>query len=243
MIQEFLINGNIYELGRGGQGVILANDRYPQYVVKESNVAGRCGSWNLEYRTLKDINSKFRDVCPEAAIIKVYEFLIDGEKCYIMLDRIYRPDNNGGPAIQAYFGSPDVKLLNKSRGLYLGLKQLGDYLSEEKISNTIECLGRIISTLHYGLKYDGTDLEYILGHKYNEKQSRIYILDFDLVRPIENYDNNTINTLHWSLDSESYYPKPDGLYYDVFAEAYLDQADRLEMLEVARKVIKLYEEF
>lgn len=243
MIQSFLNNGDIYELGRGGQGIILANDKYPQYVVKESNVAGRCGTWNLEYRTLKDINSKFEAICPEVAIIKAYEFFVEGEKCYIMLDRIYRPDNTLGPAIQTYFGSPDVTLLNKSRGLYLGLKQLAQYLSEQEIINIIDCLGKTISYFHYGLKYDGTDLEYILGHTYGEHQNRIYILDFDLVRPIDRYDNNTINTLHWSLDSESYYPKPDSEHYDIFKNAYWSQADHLGYLGPAEKVMGLYEEF
>ena len=242
MIKSFLNTGDIYELGRGGQGIILANDEFPEYVIKKSNVSGRCGSWNLEYRTLNDINSKYVPLCSQVELINVYEFLIDEDTCYMMLDRIYRPDNMEGPAIQTYFGSEDVKLLNKTRGLYLGLKQLSEYLSNTQIINTIRCLGQTISNFHYGLQYDLTDVEYLLGHKYNEPINRIYMLDFDLVRPIEKYDKFSADTLHWSLDSESYFPKPDTLYYDVFESAYLEEADRLGYLDFAETIIEQYNE-
>ena len=239
-MDRFFTNGQIHEIGRGGQGIILANDDYPEYVIKESHVMGRCGMWNIEYKTLKDINTKFSGACPEVDVIKVHDFRVDGDKCFMLLDRIYRPDNTIGPAIQAYFGAADIQLLNKARGLYLGLKQLSKYLTESQIIEIVHCLGLTLSYLHYEIKYDATDVEYVLGHKYGETKNKIYMLDFDLVRPIEQYDKNTIMTLTRSLNSESYFPIPDTPYYDVFEKAYLRQAEELGHLNIAEKVIEDY---
>lgn len=242
MIEQFLTNGTTYEIGRGGQGIILANDTYPNVVVKQSSVSGRCGSWNLEFKTLKDINSKFIPSCPEVDIIKVHEFLVQESICYIMMDRIYRPDNALAPAIQTYFGSPDVYLLNKARGLYVGLTQLRQYLSESEIVKMIACLGVVASFVHFGIQYDLTDVEYILGHRFAETTNKIYLLDFDLVHKVDDYTQRSLYNLSWAMNSESYYPKPDTPYYDVFESAYLEQAEALGMLPAAQQVMAMYKE-
>lgn len=240
MIKTFL-QGNLYEIGRGGTGIIYANDRYPNVVIKESDINIICGSWRREHQTIINIHKNYNQICENVDIIKSLDFIRENTKCYTMLERIYRPDNQLNKlAIQVYFGEDDYYSLVRGRGLYLGLKQIREWLTDNEIIETIKCLGKTIGFLHYRLRFDGIDVEYIFGHKFNES-NKVYLIDFDKVSYIEKYDDITIDNLYWSLDSESYFPKPDSLYYEEFKNSYISIAKTYRKESIANKVIERYE--
>lgn len=233
------------ELGRGGYGTVYAIKDNSKLCVKISNKNGtNCRKWSNEFIKITSMISLLKDnqeynKIKRVKIVIPSEFLEynNNNTCYMKLPRIYRPNkDNNKPTIQAQLGVLSLNLIHKSRGEFIGLIQIKEYLNNairtnvnavnnnntnanananaaiennnvDDILNTV-CieLGKMMALIHYLGKNDAYDIELYFGKEYNGKILKFYIADFDLTENITKYDTETIERIAWSLDAIPFFP-------------------------------------
>ena len=171
----------------------------------------------------------------------------------MVLERVVKPyyddsinDKYSLLSYQAHIGEPDPEsiILRPGRGIYIGINHIARILN--MVGDEIQlvtALGRFIAFIHYGIKTDGQDMEYLLGINPKTNRTNIYIVDFDRVTLYDTLDNeNVIEMFAWSLGSEPYFPDPDAQpeLYDVFSHEYLQIAKKFGYKNIAEKVLEEY---
>jgi hypothetical protein len=229
-------NSNIVDIGRGGLGIVYLDKKQPNSVFKVSKRTQTCREWGKEHEIYKHINS-FNINTKLCKILKMKDYLSTDNICAIELTRAYNPRGEDHYyAIHPQFQLDDLDYKNKDRGVFLGINNLlaENIFTKDNIKDYIKDLGIIMSRLHYKVKNDGYDIELFVSKK-NEKVT-IYIADFDLS---DIYTEPDIDRLHWSLENVPYFPI-EGPLYDIFKNAYLKEAKKYNMEDIAKKVFELY---
>ena len=230
------------EIGRGGYGTVYIHKQDPALCVKRSDKTGKaCREWSNEYKKImtmiKNIeaspSSHLLTTMKMVKILAPAQFNETSKLCYMMLPRIFRPEGKDviRPTIQAQLGVQSVQMVHKGRGEFMGLQQLGKFISAPKLKVAAFELGLIMGLIHFHGRNDAYDIEVFLGKEKGGKQARFYIADFDLTDDIKSYDEATIERMYWSLDAVPYFPKQDvdPVLYDQFRKGYAKVAPSKEI--------------
>ena len=217
------------ELGRGGYGTVFALNENPNFVVKISSKKSNCRAWSDEFRKIKNAmfqieNDPYYKKLKHVEILEPTEFLENEDGlCFMIMPRIYRPDNNVGPTLQALFGEKNTDVIYKGRGQFIGLKQIEDIIGERNVNKFVYELGIAMGLIHFVGKNDGYDVEVFLGVEYNSKKCKCYIADFDLTESVKTFDKETLERILWSLEAVQYFPLfSDRKLFDIFIKGYTE---------------------
>ena len=247
-IINFITNknkNNVQEIGRGGNGIVYKDNTLDKVVFKISENTNTCRNWDSEYGLYKQIN-KLNINYPLCKVIKMLDYYIrNNEYCILELERVINPINNNlNYTIQPQFGYNNLNYKDKNRGLFLGINELYEkkIFTPENIKIYCHDLGGIMAKLHYLVKNDCYDIEVFVGRE--DYKIILYIGDFDLSKMIINYDNETVKRIIWSLDAVPYFPTPSEqkILYDIFKNEYLNVAILNGYIDIAKYVLKQYEE-
>ncbi len=250
-LQDLEQNKHIIELGRGGAGIVYRHEPNLKSVFKVSKVKTACRQWGKEFgilqlaqetliQTVPDFEKKFETVTINFPLDYVSQEKND--RCVIELPGIFHPEKENF-MIHPQFGVDDLDYHQKTRGHFLGIKQLKNkYLPDKLIEKYVFELGKVLSYLHFGAKNDGYDLEILLGTTYEDPTLKLFIVDFDLTENIDEYSKKTIKRMVWALDAVPYFPESDNALFIPFKKGYLEIANDLGLLEIAEKVLNEYSE-
>lgn len=252
-LDKFLISSDNVIIGSGGNGTIYINASIPNFVIKKSNKSTICRDWVNEKTLIDNFNNKLYCFNYDSTYVefsKVHDSLFSNTECYIVLQRVYHPSattqNNNDKTIQVQLGSDDIDYSDDKRGHFLGIKQLLDFVSRDKLIILTYQLGKAISSLHYVGKNDGYDVEVFLGKpSLEETELKFFIMDFDLSHDIVDYNDSTIYNMYWCLQAVPYFPVKDLTdidFYTEFKKGYFEIATLNGMTEIAEKVFEYYDE-
>ena len=262
-------NGREQILGRGGRGVVFINPDFHGIVIKKANNSDTCRGNNEEYDTICTIQYSLKDLdFGLFSIIKTHNYTVnDFMQCFLIMDHIRKPaipkQFHWKPVVeslQTYFGYTTHHEVHPSRGEYIGRNEIQRFLFKHSNRGTSEemiqlCsdLGKFIASIHLVAKYDGVDIEYILGYGREDGGTKLQVvaLDFDLCKKIPDWSpgyEGGIEKCTWSLTSEQYYPHydpedPENPCYIAFKTAYRAVAESCRMQMVAEDILKKYEEY
>jgi len=252
LVVDFYRTGT--EIGRGGFGTVYANEAYPGVAIKYSQSTVSCAAFGSEFEIAQRIQSAveqhgFTD--PNVEVVKVLAEVRDirslhADKtwCALVMHRVLRPRIEFGASnnmsYQAYIGEEGEARSYPGRGNYIGPELIAEVVAPVKLKRIATSLGRLMGFLHYYAKVGATDMEYILGTDATDDTARIFALDFDRVKPIENYRGNTVEDLQWSMSAEPYFPMPEHAIFSSFERAYIDMAASAGAKDVAEKVMEAY---
>jgi tRNA A-37 threonylcarbamoyl transferase component Bud32 len=236
------------EIGRGGAGIVYSWEKHKKYAFKLSFKMATCRIWGKEYEILTElkdtINREYPNFSKEikyATINFHTDYRNQDSKCALQFPRIYHPDNQGY-MIQTLWGEDDMKMFMRSRGDFLGIKQLSQYIPVEDMPKYIKDLGKILGVIHYIGRNDAYDIEVILGRLYEEKELKLFVIDFDLSEIIKKYDTETIDRMVWSLSAVNYFPMADSEFWGPFEEGYLEIAKTKNQEKIAIQVLDKYKQ-
>ena len=166
------------------------------------------------------------------------------------MDRIcpiltYQIDELNGKTAHALIGDCNLTTITSvgARGTLVGQSVLSKLID---LPSTVKALGIFMSWMHYGMKYDGNDLEFVIGKKCNNDRIKIFVIDFGMVEKIESYTNT--DPLESSLNSVPYFPlnfnckenMDDLVKYsfqhliDIFRKRYVEESGRYK--EIAEQI-------
>lgn len=244
------------EIGRGGFGTVYIKKGDTSKCVKVSNKTNSakhssCRQWSNEFKKITDITTTLNrnpiyKKLKHVRILTPTEFVETDELCYMVMPRIFRPEgrNHIAPTLQALLGSKDVRMINKGRGEFLGLKQIQDLIQDPKaLQRTAKELGILMALIHHIAKNDAFDIEVYLGKEANSKKLMFYIADFDLSNKVTTYDDQTVHNIYWSLDAVSYFPtdNSDSNLFVAFKEGYTIVAKEAQVPEeIINKIFENY---
>jgi len=246
------------QIGRGVYGKVMANDSIdPSVVVKYSESVRNCAEFKTEFEIASHIHEKMdelgfsdqhTDVVKVIAEVTGITTLESGKTmCALVMEKISRPNleygRENGMAYHAYFGfEPDENMKFKGRGNYIGLNNIRKIFTDVPTSDLIRSMAHLVAFLHYGANVTATDMEYIIGYSPDDTKPRIYAIDFNLVRKIDDMSINDVGDLEWSLSQEKYFPvSEDEENYNIFKDEYLNVANKYDKLRFAEEVIDAYE--
>ena len=235
-------------LGVGGYGTVITTEEYPDLALKISHDINTCYLWNNEYNLQKLIYETYNSKGKSVRVVKPLEFAyIEGDRCYILMQRVCPPF--GDIAIHALLGEIDRDDTDKERGRFVGQKFLKKYVDLERVAVD---LGIFLATVHFKLKLNGRDLEYILGQRCGtDKKHWISVIDFGMVT--EYSKEGAIS----SIDAMFYFPlrstcefyectteqtKYNAILSELFATSYIDEAGQYGMGKEAAEIIDLASE-
>lgn len=249
-------------IGRGGAGIVYANDRIdPDVVIKVSKSQTTCASFGTDFKIASEIHRQMREFQYENRLANVVQVIAEfpdisiepGFKhCALVMQRVHRPlllpEPESTLAYQAYLGNDSIVRSVPGRGIYIGVEQIAPTIAPDTVEQLAEAMGSLVGFLHYGAMSDATDMEYLLG--YTDSATRaigVVAIDFDRVgfftpEQIESESAEVVERFYWSLDQEEYFPKPDSPLYDVFRDAYLREGTRFGFESLAQKVLDRYEQ-
>jgi len=226
------LNSAAVRVGYGGQGEVWANPRdQPQWVVKRAKQA----TSRAEFDTNCALRAGTLEAYQAPALVQVVHSPLLRDRAMVM-ERIVHPavassllgavpGYDPHVALQAYLGvaeAPETTGVVRTiagRGMYLTLDAVAALVVGERSQPALERTKRLlvadlatfIATVQYGLRYDGSDMEYLVGHTIADRQERLYCVDFDRVRAhgrneYETASRDLVDALARALDSEPYYP-------------------------------------
>jgi len=260
-------NGNEQVLGRGGRGIAFVNPEFPGIVIKKSTNIDICRGNNEEYATITTLQQALEGLdFGLVSLITVHNYTVDDfAQCYLIMDHIRKPSiplqfgwKPTVESLQTYVGESTHHKVQPSRGEYIGRREIQQLLFKNSNNPTQDMvqlcadLGRFIASIHFVAKFDGVDIEYILGYGRGEKgRMQVTALDFDLCKEITDWSNGIqggIEQCVWSLAAESYYPQytpedPNNPCYLAFRDAYLDVGTANHMGVVAQDIMKRYQQY
>lgn len=240
------------ELGRGAFGTVYAKRNDPTMCLKVSNKlkhqnSNACRQWSNEYKTIKTFMNRMNKRKNSTSLVRIVEptkFDESDSMCYMELPRIYRPDGKDGPTLQAQLGVPSCQLIHKGRGEFIGLKEVRQFVKDEKdIERIAYELGLMIASIHFVGRNDAWDVEVFLGKEANTRKCRLYLADFDLSKEITEYDNATIERMVWSIEAVPYFPTRESSMklFKLFKKGYFKVAARQDRLKEAYAVFEALE--
>ncbi len=244
-----------YEIGRGGSGIVMANDAHPQWVIKTSKQAGPVATATriAEFKTICAIRTGLaaKTLGMQAhAVFRIAHvpYLVEEEQTTSMfvMERVMRPVNaptTSRLAMQAYMGKEENSGEREGRGDYVGLpvvlQALG--LTDEQRPLLMGELGRFVGAIHYGLGYDLSDVEYLVGHTHDDPTDRIYAVDFDRCSPVADWSarRKVVDQLSAPIWAEPYFPGKDSpALFEAFSQGYLSSAANYGHKDVAEDVLE-----
>jgi len=241
-----------FEIGRGGYGSVYEIKNDPSICAKVSDKKmNSCRKWSNEFHKINTFMSKISEEpkyksLKMVRIIKPVEFKETDGKCMMIMPRIYRPDDvrrfslthrkdtyKPSHTIQAQLGIPSGKMVFKSRGEFIGLKEIRSYVTEPELKIACYELGMTMALIHTMGKNDAYDIEVYLGREHLSRKTRFYIADFDLSEEIHNYNEETMERMAWSLEAMPYFPtmESDPALFQLFKKGYATVANNPALTE------------
>lgn len=184
---DIILDPNSIQLGKGGFGEVYTHPDYLTYAVKKSNDTNVCAEWKREFAIQKEISQSFLDKYPSLLVkpIAPISFKSEDDICYIVMDRICPPSgdpsdlkNLTNRALHALVGNCSHIKHHVGRGIFIGRAQLKKYI---KVDEAAYDLATFIGFVHYALRRDGNDLEYIIGKDCKDGTIKIFVIDFGMV--------------------------------------------------------------
>ena len=254
-ILKFYSSGEM--IGRGGFGRVYGNQAMdPNVAIKFSRNRESCADFEVEFKLasrIHTIQKQLNFVDENYELISVYADVPDvtlpdspdESHCAFVMQRVHKPTIEFGSdnrmSYQAYLGT-DENFTASGRGNYIGTNELRNLVGQEQLEALGYSAGRFLAFLHYGAKVDAGDMEYIIGHVAGSDKLKVYALDFDRVKKINDYTPATIKELEWSISAESYFPFPGDQLYPLFRKGYFQVSAQMGNAETAKRVIEIYEE-
>jgi hypothetical protein len=243
-IQNFENNkSSVYEIGRGGYGIVYIDSIQKGSVFKVSNKANTCRDWSKESEIYTIIN-KFKVDDDLVKVLKMKDYVNTGHQCTMELTHAVNPiEENATYTIHPIFGMDKLEKNYPGRGLFLGLEQLYEnkIFTAVNIHEYISQLGIVMAKLHYFVKNDGYDIELFISK--NRETVEIFIGDFDLSEFINEYTDDIIkDRIIWSLTAVPYFPNPANELFQDFKKSYISEATKHGKEDIAKRVMVLYEE-
>lgn len=240
-IETFITNKlSSIEIGRGAAGVVyILPQLLPNYAFKISTDMGTCRKWQKEYQITLDIQKAVNIEVEYVRFAKIKSYKSNESECVMQMQRVIHPDDKNH-MIHTMFSDLNKDFYTEKRGTSLGYNQLLKYLSPEKIKSIFKDLGRFMAYMHLVAKFDGKDIELLLGRTTTDPELRIYIVDFDQVNPVTDYSDESIDNISVCMGDIQYFPNTDVPDYQVFHDAYLSAGIEFGMEENAKKIITRY---
>ncbi len=231
-------------LGEGGYGTVITTDDYPSLALKISKEINVCPEWTQEYDVQNMIYENYDSRGRTVRVARPLQFAyIEGKRCYILMQRVCSPENST-VAMHALLGEIDSDQTHEKRGRVVGQQLLGRYIDLEAVAVD---LGVFLGTVHFQLRLDGNDLEYILGKRCGaDEVDRINVIDFGMVRDF------TMKGAINSILAMPYFPLLSTCeYYDctaeqadfnarlseLFAESYISEAEQYGKGDQAAEIV------
>lgn len=228
------------EIGRGAAGAVyIIPETFPDDAFKISSDMGTCRNWQSEYKLTIAIQESMNIYVENVRFAKLKSYKSSDDYCVMQMQRIINPDNENY-MIHTIFALPSRDLLVEKRGRSLGYAELLKYLSQEKIKSIFKDLGRFMAHMHLVAKLDGNDIELLLGRTNNDPELRIYVVDFDQIKPIINYSDESVRIVADNMGTIEYFPNSDVPDYEEFRDAYLRAGVKFGMKEEAEKIMTRY---
>jgi hypothetical protein len=158
-----------------------------------------------------------------ARVLDPAKFIETPDECYMILPRIFRPEGKTDqmPTLQAYLDEPSANYIYPGRGEFIGLEQVRQYVSDQDLKRGVFELGLLLGLIHFVGRNDAYDLEVYLGKEYTTKKARFYISDFDQSEKIDNFNDDEIERMQWSIIALPYFPTNHSLeLYQLFRQGY-----------------------
>lgn len=200
------------EIGRGGFGVVYAMRRDPELCVKSSKQSVLCEQWGAEFKALRDVHAALAADGRYAALrsvrlVEPVAFERDAQHCYMVMPRVYRPDAAPGPTLQAQLGTDGGSEVHHGRGEFIGLAEIVNYVDLRALPAVARELGMLMGLIHYVGRHDAVDVELFLGVTDDDPTTvRFFVADFDMSKPITEFDGETIERMAWALSAVPYFP-------------------------------------
>ncbi len=256
-VEHFLTSGDgprprPYEIGRGGSGIVMANDAWPQWAVKTSKHPGaaaaatRIAEFNAICAIRGGLATKTAGLHahPYFRVAHVPYLVEDTVASAFVIERIVRPKNaptESRLSMQAYMGTEANTGEREGRGDYVGLPVVLQMLGLESAALLMAELGRFVGAIQYGLGYDLGDVEYLIGHTHDDPRERIYLVDFDRCRLVDDWTDTSavVEQLSSPLWAEPYFPSPASAdIFDAFSQGYLASAASFGRKDIAEAVLR-----
>jgi hypothetical protein len=252
------VDGSGYVIGKGGAGTVYANDQIdPNIVIKMSRIRESCKQYETDFkigekiaRRTKKHNFQNQHACVVEVFAEIPEIQgSDGfKRCALIQQRVFRPAglefSDDVLSYHAYLGEPDWVKKHNDRGIYLGAKQIAMAIDPLPLVELAKAMGNLIGFLHYGVRCDAGDMEYLLGRSEDRDDSPIKVIavDFDRVKfykKSQMASDEARRMFSWSIRQESYFPEHDEeQLFPAFEAAYLHQASRFGYLKIAQAVLE-----
>ena len=197
--QESLLNKvtqtELHEVGAGGYGEVYTSEEYKEYAVKISRGFGCSSEIRKEFRIQQEVYENFHSEFNNDKILKYLDIVkvdemgeLENGKCAIVMERIC-PLNNppvtelSGKTAHALVGDYDTRIkYHGKRGIFIGNQLLGNLIS---LPGLTEALGKFMAFMHFYLKLDANDLEFIIGSRCSSAKVMVFVLDFGMVEPMD----------------------------------------------------------
>lgn len=212
---EFINDTSTNIIGKGNYGTVYANSKKNNLVVKESIHIDVCENWKRESYIQKNTFDIYHETFKNQEILdyidipELFEFKEIRNKCYLVMERIIPPsgdpdsfNNLLGKTLHLYLCHDDYRdQISINVGIAIGQKQASRYIDVKKI---IFYMGVILAFFHFGLGYDGNDVEYILGKTSKNDKIKVYVIDYGWVRKIESSDDFIGFSCYFPLEDKNF---------------------------------------
>lgn len=254
-VMQFVVGGR--QVGQGESGTAYVNDAMDKNIlIKVSRDGNVCGNLRFEF----DMGEYIAEVAERTGFmddnvqpVKMYSHLLDVKfdgmnmktRCALIMQRIHRPELKFGSdnqlAYQAHFGRvSESTVVVPYYGNVIGPSAMREIVSERTLEDYAKSLGRFLAFLHYAVKIDGYDVEYILGHTLDNPKLKIFAIDFSNVRKIESYDSDLAKSFAWTLRNYENVPRRGDLYA-AFKRGYSEVAKKYNQESFAMMLLQDYE--
>jgi hypothetical protein len=245
-------------LGSGGNGIVSALVNDDTLVSKINRVNAYSHNWGKQVTMQQQAHDELdkltrgRSIADRIMIPNIIEYhnYEDIETCQIIMERIY-PLCGQNRLIQTLFGDYDNgydKYLDELRGLMLSPQSLEHIINgyasnhSSKYNSNYEqaChdIGVLIACVQYGCKQTGDDLELVLGsRRANDRDTYLLaLIDFDRSEPYQEFN---VDKMVDPLTYLPFYPvEHEAKGRKFFKKAYLKTANKFNMLEQAKQVLR-----
>jgi len=222
-----------YILGRGGFGVVYANDAVdPDVAVKHSGqTATTCREWSSEYKKYvamaRRLEGRGVTTLSHARALAIQGYVEDTHSggCYMFMERIKRPPEDvlarAGIAVtpesahltfQLQLGSVSVDMPTKSRGHFIGVEQVERILAAMGVADPaayvaqlVEAEGELLSAIHFVGLNDAYDIELLLHFDAADPSMPIKAVFADFDQTADMFENSGRRAfdLSWALYADN----------------------------------------